>query len=857
MNKKIVVMVITGIMIFSGFMILFSNSGYDNNLGKNNINPFIITNGYYTTKQTFTLNSTYGINETILPSSDLPIYMNSINNETAHYDNSSSNAITSNMVYYNLTYNSNYNYYMDFNMSGSPFGNTNGLDNIFNLTLNGKSYLSVSYSLSGGITQIYINGTTYSLASSDSYSNIFVNLTSNKLEIFIPVEESSGINYNYIASYSISSTDFSIVNYGNHFDTSATTQINYFVSFFKFSNVPLKINENGITFGQSLVYENIDFKNYTLPAFPNMIYTSEGDKTNNFAISSFGNSPLHKDGVFYINASWDLVFYNLQTLTITLLHKFNDNIKFGINLAGSPTFVQLNAGLMDYQLNNNSIKYIYIAGENMTSGDYSYAVYNLYNNTYISRSVGFSSTNYQTFNIFDSQGYWYYNPNSATTTYIGNIYVSSYITSNSLDGTVGTNNLGGNSIAYIGDNILFNYGIEDTNHTLRFNIAYFNPSTDGSYVINKYFPFADITLASDYDNPVEMHILNNGTLEVFAYIVVNSNTSLSLTLGFNGNITNTKMYYINYTNVRIMENSNQPQYTKGIVVGQYANSNNNFELYNYNNNTLIYALNHWLNNYLLTTGIELYSSSSGFLNDGYNGYRFLYGNEPLSYYKNETTNNNTNVMVMWLPAYTSEFSTNLPNHYTLQIQENGLPSGTSWSYTFNGTSYTLVNATYDYSLVNGTYALTVNSISGYGVTYPSSITINGANKIAYVNFTANTSVGNKQVAHTYEIYFNVVGLPKGTQWSLIVGNNQYFSNTSTLILYLSNGTYTPIVSSSQTYTLSEATPYLVVTGQSENYTIFANTNNLAFLTNNMPYLIVLLLFIGMFIVALAIKRSAL
>ena len=75
--------------------------------------------------------------------------------------------------------------------------------------------------------------------------------------------------------------------------------------------------------------------------------------------------------------------------------------------------------------------------------------------------------------------------------------------------------------------------------------------------------------------------------------------------------------------------------------------------------------------------------------------------------------------------------------YTVAFTESGLPSGTSWSVTLNGTMETLTTNTITFSLPNGTYSYTIGKISGYNISKSSgSLTINGKNATQSVTFSS-------------------------------------------------------------------------------------------------------------------------
>lgn len=922
--------------------------------------------------------------------------------------------------------------------------------------------------------------------------------------------------------------------------------------------------------GFSNVTTTVDYQNFTLPDYNYAQFDSVVDRSDTL----FGNSPIytrdnvfHQSGFVYLNTSNDLVFYSTSTHTVKLLN----NSWTQLSQSGR-IFYGLRSWLQYYQLPNGSLYDVWTFGQLNGAGSPYVAIYYFYNSTFFLTyqvNNNWASGEYFAKYQITNDSFWF----SDTVNVAGGL-ATDYITFINFTKTYTTNTVNYEYSGLAVDDSLYNSAFNQVsgNNNGSMSITIWNGTTSSKVIFNilntttETVKWINTTFNIDSQSTGQNNIpftfakLSNGTILYYAYVQIKNTVPQNYALYkiyFNPKTENViGNSYISYNDTDSCANellTNEPYISySGFYNGIQRNTTfAGQEFFNYFNSTRWITTNSYLNSLM----VEDMQISQASVND-YASY--LYSG---SY---SDTGTDTQVTVFWLPQYTTlnyAYNTTTVNKHTLEIKENGLPSGTQWSYTFNGTSYTLTNSSYDYSLLNGSYALSVNSVSGYTVTYPSTITIDNANQIAYINFTAipkykvtmnenglpsgtsftydfnsvsytltnnsyvyelsngtyplsvtsvagylthysstitvagitnfyinfskiatytlvvketglsgilwhifvngkeynsstaynnvtgltndtytfsvdnvagytlstyptsitidgsnytvnltftknahlyqvtfiekglfantnweivfngsnylsddsNTIIvpslvngtysfsvdsvsgfrtdtyvnsvtisgsnltehiyfnetytftinisnytssltmtfngsaitftntytidglvnysysfsltlpnaykssslpntitinGNNYVLNvtiskinikvgTYEIIFNVVGLPKGTQWSLIVGNNQYFSNTSTLILYLSNGTYTPIVSSSQTYTLSEASPYLVVTGQSENYTIFANTNNLAFLTNNMPYLIVLLLFIGMFIVALAIKRSAL
>ena len=96
--------------------------------------------------------------------------------------------------------------------------------------------------------------------------------------------------------------------------------------------------------------------------------------------------------------------------------------------------------------------------------------------------------------------------------------------------------------------------------------------------------------------------------------------------------------------------------------------------------------------------------------------------------------------------------------YLVFFNESGLPSGTSWSITLNGTSESSTSSTITFSLPNGTYSYTVSSVSGYSVSSSSgSISVNGASVSKTVSFTPiNKSTPPSGISST-ELY-GIIGV---------------------------------------------------------------------------------------------------
>ena len=147
-----------------------------------------------------------------------------------------------------------------------------------------------------------------------------------------------------------------------------------------------------------------------------------------------------------------------------------------------------------------------------------------------------------------------------------------------------------------------------------------------------------------------------------------------------------------------------------------------------------------------------------------------------------------------------------PGRYSVTFTESGLPSGTSWSLTFNGftQSSTTMNITFN-NYLNNSYTYSVGLVTGYIATPASgSVNINGASKTVSITFTPST-------AATYAVTFIEIGLPSGTSWSVVL-NGTSKSGTGSLAFTEPNGTYSFSVGAVAGYSVSPSSGSIPVNG---------------------------------------------
>ena len=89
-----------------------------------------------------------------------------------------------------------------------------------------------------------------------------------------------------------------------------------------------------------------------------------------------------------------------------------------------------------------------------------------------------------------------------------------------------------------------------------------------------------------------------------------------------------------------------------------------------------------------------------------------------------------------------EFTAGGPGTYGVTFTETGLPSGTSWSVSFNGILKNSATATIVFNSTNGTNNYTVGDVSGYTASpSASTVTVNGATVNQAVTFTSTSGGG--------------------------------------------------------------------------------------------------------------------
>lgn len=148
-----------------------------------------------------------------------------------------------------------------------------------------------------------------------------------------------------------------------------------------------------------------------------------------------------------------------------------------------------------------------------------------------------------------------------------------------------------------------------------------------------------------------------------------------------------------------------------------------------------------------------------------------------------------------------------PSLYPVQFTESGLPSGSSWSVTVNGTARTSPTDAVALTEPNGTYPFRVAGPSGYTAS-PAS----GAVTVAGQAVNESVVFSGPAARATYVVVFSELGLPAGTTWSVSLNGSARSSTTATLSFPEPNATYSYTVLPPSGYSASPGSGTVTVRG---------------------------------------------
>jgi hypothetical protein len=120
--------------------------------------------------------------------------------------------------------------------------------------------------------------------------------------------------------------------------------------------------------------------------------------------------------------------------------------------------------------------------------------------------------------------------------------------------------------------------------------------------------------------------------------------------------------------------------------------------------------------------------------------------------------------------------------YTLTFTESGLPKGTSWQVTVEGTTVSGDGASMAIAEPNGSYAYALGGIAGWQLTsgaYRGTVTVSGG----------ATTVSTTWSQVTYTVTFTESGLKSGTKWTVKMDGVSASTTGASLEITVANGTY--------------------------------------------------------------------
>ncbi|MEM0157605.1 MAG: hypothetical protein QXN26_06040 [Thermoplasmataceae archaeon] len=115
--------------------------------------------------------------------------------------------------------------------------------------------------------------------------------------------------------------------------------------------------------------------------------------------------------------------------------------------------------------------------------------------------------------------------------------------------------------------------------------------------------------------------------------------------------------------------------------------------------------------------------------------------------------------------------------YSVKFQEIGLPAGTDWGLTLNGTSYFTTQSSLSKNLTAGYYSYSVGADSGYRAALSS----------GYFEVNGNLTVNVTFSSLVYGVVFISHGLPEGKFWRIDILNRFFTSCNSTIFINTTEG----------------------------------------------------------------------
>lgn len=142
--------------------------------------------------------------------------------------------------------------------------------------------------------------------------------------------------------------------------------------------------------------------------------------------------------------------------------------------------------------------------------------------------------------------------------------------------------------------------------------------------------------------------------------------------------------------------------------------------------------------------------------------------------------------------------------YTVTFVQDGLPAGTHWTVTFDGTLAQAYGGALRFTAPNGSYAYAIGGIPGW---FQSSRNYVGAFDVSGANATVTTVWSPVE----YALTFSEGGLASGTEWGVYLNGALETTTAPTLTFTVTNGTYAYLIDLPVTAGYSATAPTGTVT----------------------------------------------
>ena len=147
---------------------------------------------------------------------------------------------------------------------------------------------------------------------------------------------------------------------------------------------------------------------------------------------------------------------------------------------------------------------------------------------------------------------------------------------------------------------------------------------------------------------------------------------------------------------------------------------------------------------------------------------------------------------------------------TLEFNETGLPPGSLWSVTVNGTTGYSTSSNVTFLVTPGTYDYQIIPPSGY-----TSSKLSGTVKAV----NSSTVVAVEFTQYEFKVTFNVSGIPSGTPWTITFDGASFTTSYDSVSFTVTDGSYLFSIENVTGYSVQPETGTLIVNGSSLNESI--------------------------------------